>query len=306
MGVGGSVGEATKRKMGGGGGGEEELYKPNTTHTRDLGFKSDPNARLKKAKKGVGVGWGEWEGYCPDRDLNLRPVYSASYVFFSSPLSSCFMFSFFNNSCQLLPQSLTLSCCLVHYDLCYCSRLPLIVFKTGLVYTGQTRPFRIVDLPSTMTIDAFHMQRLRKGNTANQNGEKNSKWSRLRSDVAGVVVNDILGSLPRFYFYKHVWIRSFHHTHSLIHTLTHARTHTRTHTHTRAHAHTPKTYITGDRLVEWEERKRQVSIQKRRSGFSVLTYKNSQWRRIPDRQRKKVPDHRSDVLKGSHPRLPIC
>ena len=165
---------------------------------------------------------------------------------------------FLNSSRQLLPRSLTLSCCLMHYDLCYCSRLPLIVFKTGLVYTGKSRPFRIVDLPTTMTIDAFHMRRLRKGNTANQNREKNSKWSRLRSDVAGVVVNDTLLSLTRILRLKQMFVNNDNiygassknperlqirkdtliSPHTLTHTHTHTRTHARTHAHTHARTHT--------------------------------------------------------------------
>ena len=54
---------------------------------------------------------------------------------------------------------------------------------------------------------------------------------------------------------------------------THTRTHTRAHmhTHTHTHTHTPNTCITSDGLVEREARKRQLSMQKRRGGFSVLT-----------------------------------
>ena len=52
---------------------------------------------------------------------------------------------------------------------------------------------------------------------------------------------------------------------------THTRTHTRAHMHTHTHTHTPNTCITSDGLVEREARKRQLSMQKRRGGFSVLT-----------------------------------
>ena len=69
---------------------------------------------------------------------------------------------------------------------------------------------------------------------------------------------------------------SFHHTHT--HARTHAHTtqpHTHTHalTHTHTHTHTTNTCITGDGLVQCEERKWQISMQKRRGEFSVLTEK---------------------------------
>ena len=48
--------------------------------------------------------------------------------------------------------------------------------------------------------------------------------------------------------------------------------------HSFHHTHTTNAWITGDGLVEWEERKWQVSIQKRSSWFSVLT-KGREWRR---------------------------
>ena len=60
---------------------------------------------------------------------------------------------------------------------------------------------------------------------------------------------------------KDIRIHSFHHMHARTHA--HARTHTRT--------RVTNTCITGDGLVEWEERKQQINMQKRRDGFSVLT-----------------------------------
>ena len=56
--------------------------------------------------------------------------------------------------------------------------------------------------------------------------------------------------------YKDTRIHSFHHTHT--HRCTCARTQT--------HTHITNTHITSDGLV-----KRQISMQRRRDGFSVLT-----------------------------------
>ena len=44
-------------------------------------------------------------------------------------------------------------------------------------------------------------------------------------------------------------------------------------------------------------------MQKRRDGFSILTEKK-RVKTMPDRERKRVPDHRSDTLKGSLPHGP--
>ena len=68
--------------------------------------------------------------------------------------------------------------------------------------------------------------------------------------------------------YKDIRIHSFiTHTHTHTHTHRRTRAHTRTHIHTHAHTHTrtTDTCITGDGLV-----KRQISMQRRRDGFSVL------------------------------------
>ena len=48
-------------------------------------------------------------------------------------------------------------------------------------------------------------------------------------------------------------------------------THTHTYTHTHTHTHLKKTGIVVMGLMETEERKREISRQKRRGGFSVLT-----------------------------------
>ena len=70
--------------------------------------------------------------------------------------------------------------------------------------------------------------------------------------------------------YKDIRIHSFHqthtHTHTHMHMCTHTHTYTHTHIHTHTHTHTTNTCITGDGLV-----KRQISMQRRRDGFSVLT-----------------------------------
>ena len=73
--------------------------------------------------------------------------------------------------------------------------------------------------------------------------------------------------------YKDIRIRSFDHTHTHARTRAHARMHARahTHTHTHTHKHTTDTCISGDGWVKLEERKQQISMQKRRGGFSVLT-----------------------------------
>ena len=55
-------------------------------------------------------------------------------------------------------------------------------------------------------------------------------------------------------------------------TPTHAHTHTPTNTpHTHTHTHRKNTSIVVMGLMETEERKREISRQKRRGGFSVLT-----------------------------------
>ena len=83
--------------------------------------------------------------------------------------------------------------------------------------------------------------------------------------------------------------------------------HACTHTHTHTHAHslqihallamsfthtctfTTNTCITGNEFVEWEQKQQQISIQKKR----VFIFDLREWRRMPDRERKRAPDHRS-------------
>ena len=69
--------------------------------------------------------------------------------------------------------------------------------------------------------------------------------------------------------------------------------------------HTTTTCITGDGSVEWEEKKMtdQYAEEKR----WVFSFDLREWRWMPYRDRKRVPDHRSDESKGSLPRvlLPI-
>ena len=79
----------------------------------------------------------------------------------------------------------------------------------------------------------------------------------------------------------------------------HPHTHTPTNT-TTPHTHRKNTSIVVMGLMETEERKREISRQRRRGGFSVLTWK----RRVTWHawQRKRVLDDRSDILKGSLPK----
>ena len=60
------------------------------------------------------------------------------------------------------------------------------------------------------------------------------------------------------------------HAHTHKHTHTHPATRTRTHTHTHTHTHRKNTSIVVMGLMETEERKLEISRQKRRGGFSVL------------------------------------
>ena len=75
--------------------------------------------------------------------------------------------------------------------------------------------------------------------------------------------------------YKDIRIHSFHHTHTHTHMCAHTQTHK--HTHTHACTHTTNTCITGDGLV-----KRQISTQRTRDGFSVLTKKKSEDKCLPE------------------------
>ena len=77
-----------------------------------------------------------------------------------------------------------------------------------------------------------------------------------------------------------------------------------THAHTHAHSlqihallamsfthtctFTTNTCITGNEFVEWEQKQQQISIQKKR----VFIFDLREWRRMPDRERKRAPDHR--------------
>ena len=71
---------------------------------------------------------------------------------------------------------------------------------------------------------------------------------------------------------RHTPASSHTRTHTHMHTHTHTHTHAHTHEHTHTHTHTAKnTSIVVMGLMETEERKREISRQKRRGGFSVLT-----------------------------------
>ena len=113
-----------------------------------------------------------------------------------------------------------------------------------------------------------------------------------------------------------IWLCSFHHTHMHAHTHIHIqwhtpRTNTHTHTHTYTHTHTTNTCITCDGLVEREEKNKTNQYEEEKRwvfSFDVFSFqrvKTNTWH--SDRERKRVPDHWSNVLKGSqgppaHPR----
>ena len=88
------------------------------------------------------------------------------------------------------------------------------------------------------------------------------------------------------------------------HTHTHTRARARAHacTHTRTHARTANTCITGDGFVQWEEN--DILVCRREEMSFQFWLKRRQWRRMPDRESKRIPDHRFDVLKGSLPQGP--
>ena len=94
------------------------------------------------------------------------------------------------------------------------------------------------------------------------------------------------------------------HTHTHTHTHTHA-THTHTHTsNTHTHTHTWHTHThTLQRhtllVMDWY---RSVCRGKE-MGFHFWL-KRREWRQMPDRERKGVPENRSNVLKGSLPQGP--
>ena len=65
----------------------------------------------------------------------------------------------------------------------------------------------------------------------------------------------------------------------------------------QSHKHTTCYMYTCDGLVEleWEEKQQQISVQKRRGGFSVPTLKKKEWKQMPEGER--VLDHRLNILK---------
>ena len=87
--------------------------------------------------------------------------------------------------------------------------------------------------------------------------------------------------------YKSLQTCSFYHT---TNTQTHTHTHTHIHTHKHTHTHTTNTGITGDGLVEWEERKQQISMLKRRGRFFSFDLKEESEDQCLT-ERKRVPDH---------------
>ena len=106
--------------------------------------------------------------------------------------------------------------------------------------------------------------------------------------------------------HKDTLISSHTHTHTHTHIHTHARTHARTPpSYTHAHAprlsHTHTYYITGDGLWYIGKKENDRSVCRREEVGFQFWLKRTEWRRMPDRERKRVPDHRSDVLKESLP-----
>ena len=77
-------------------------------------------------------------------------------------------------------------------------------------------------------------------------------------------------------------------------TLISLHTHTHTQTHVRAHpdrrAHTTNTCTTGDGLVKW-----QISMQRRRDGFSVLTWKKRVKTNAWHREKHTIHTHKTNI-----------
>ena len=95
--------------------------------------------------------------------------------------------------------------------------------------------------------------------------------------------------------------KAFMKAYRYVHFITHTVTHTRTHTHICTH--TKNTWKTGDRLVErmtTEKMTNQHAEEKR----WVFSFDLREWWRMPDWERKRVPDYRSEVLKGFLPQGP--
>ena len=103
-------------------------------------------------------------------------------------------------------------------------------------------------------------------------------------------------------------IHHHHHHHHHPHTHTHIHTHTREYTHIHnctyaslsppppPHKHTRYKYM---HYWLWVDDK---SVCRREEVGFQFWFKLREWRRTPDRVKKKVPEDRSDVLKGSLPR----
>ena len=124
-----------------------------------------------------------------------------------------------------------------------------------------------------------------------------SVFERQRINITGAI-----------YTLNHLHTHTHTHTprayaHARTHTCTHTHTHTRTHARIQSHTHTHT--ITGDLLVEWEKKKGWVGAdQYAEEKRWVFSFDLKDWRRMPNRERKRVPDHRSDVLKGPLPQGP--
>ena len=120
----------------------------------------------------------------------------------------------------------------------------------------------------------------------------------------------IIGNLWRLISWKPRALKkqiSMPHPHTHTHTNTphpHMHAHTYTHTHTHTHTHPCKnTSIVVMGLMETEERSEKSVGRREEVGFQFWL-ERGEWRGLPYRERKRVPDDRSDILKGSLPKSP--
>ena len=89
------------------------------------------------------------------------------------------------------------------------------------------------------------------------------------------------------------------HTHIYTHSHAHRNAHTNTHTHT--HTHT-QAYLL---WVWWKQKKENdKSVGRRERVDFQFWLERAEWRVMPDRERKRVPDDRSAILKWSLPKSP--
>ena len=87
---------------------------------------------------------------------------------------------------------------------------------------------------------------------------------------------------------------------------THAHTHTNTpHTPTHTHTHTHHKNTSIVVMGLWKQKKESKKSVGRREEVGFQFWRErGEWRGMPNRERKRVPDDRSDILKGSLPKSP--